>query len=188
MLLFSNLGIAQDAEESKASKDSKEEKVIHIGVAVPINHSRRIVDTTWARLQLAREIKVLRKDKHSPLLIDAVALDSSDREEAIDEAAKKDCDYVVTTLVVDPAVPGEVRVGPGGLQRGPQIIGNANPQQNLAVQFVLLRLGSARNLAEGTVAAPSGQSDGIDAASEAMRGVATRVAHEVRKARPPAPE
>ncbi|HTR65104.1 MAG TPA: hypothetical protein VMH85_04980 [Terriglobales bacterium] len=181
------LSFAQQAQDSKETTASKEENVVHIGVAIPYNRSRHIVDSKWAQSQLVRELKMLRKDKHSPLLLDAVALDSSDRDDAREEAEKKECDYLVTILFSDPAIPGEVTAGPGGMQHNPQIIGNANPRENLAAEFAVLRLGSARNLAEGVTAVPAGD-DAISAASDAMRTVATRVAHEIRKQRPPAPE
>lgn len=183
------LSVAQDkSSKEEAKENSKDEKVIHVGVAVPANQSRRIVDTNWAKQQLVREIRALRKEKHSPILIEPVALESRDREDALEEAAKKDCDYVVTTLVVDPLVPGEVMVGPGGLPRSPQIIGNANPQENIAVRFVLSRLGSGRNLAEGMAASPAGDNEATSATTDAMRIVATRVAHELRRERVPMPE
>jgi len=167
-----------------------ESKTVRVGVAVPRNRSRRGVDTTWERAQLVREIKSLRKDKHSPILIEAVGLDSSDREEALDEAAKKDCDFVVTTLLIDPTSPGNggVVLGPGGVQPNPTILGNSDPRRNLAVEFALVRLGTGRNFASGIASVPARDGDDTGAATDAMRSVALQVAHEIRKDRPAVPE
>jgi hypothetical protein len=184
VLIFAISATAQKPSD----KSSKEEKVIHVGIATSLNHSRRIVPTSWARSQLVREINDLRKDKHSSVLIEAFPVDASDREEALSEAFEKEYDYVVTTLVIDPVRPGTIMIGPGGLEPNPQIIGNTDPARQLAIKFAVLRPGSPRPIAEGVATAPSDDDNDTSATSDVMRRVAARVASEIRKRRPGIPD
>ncbi|HEY7617391.1 MAG TPA: hypothetical protein VH744_11355, partial [Terriglobales bacterium] len=75
------------------------EKIIHVGIALTNNQSRRMVATNWARNELVRQLKDLRKDKKSALVIDAIPLDSSEADEALREASEKNCRFVVMTTL-----------------------------------------------------------------------------------------
>ena len=174
---------------SPAQTSSTDPKVVHLCAATPMNLSKRLVDTKWARNMLLRELKFERKQKHSPVVIESTPLDSQEREEALDEAKKQSCDYVLLTTVMDPVGPGRLggTVGPTGIEQRPQIIGNGDPNLQLAMTFKLLRPGSPRPIAEGVSASPAGDDD--DAAStDAMRSVAARAAGEIRKQRVQIPD
>jgi hypothetical protein len=173
-----------------AQTSSNEPKTVHVCAATPMNLSKRIVDTKWARNMLLRELKFERKEKHSPILIESEPLDAQEREEAVDEAKDKNCDYILLTTVMDPTGPGRIgtTVGPNGMERRPEAIGNADPRQQLAMTFKLLRGGSPRPVVEGVSAEPAGDDDGNAASTDAMRSVAARVASEIRKPRVQIPE
>jgi hypothetical protein len=185
VLLFCCLSFPSTAETSKA-----DEKVVHLCAATPMNLSRRMVDAKWARNMLLRELKFQRKQKHSPVVIESIGLDAQQREEALAEAQDKNCDYIVLTTVIDPVGPGRIgtTVGPNGIEQRPQIIGNDDPNQQLAMKFSLLRPGSPRPLAEGVSTSPDAGDDDTAASTDAMRVVASRVAGEIRKPRVQAPD
>jgi hypothetical protein len=184
LLLTSLLSIPSLAE------NKSEAKVVQLCVATPMNLSQRLVDTKWARNMLMRELKFERKHKHSPIVIESIALDSQEREEALAEAKDKNCDYTVLTTVMDPTGPGRfgTTVGPTGIERRPEIIGNDDPRQQLAMTFKLFRADSFRPVVEGVSASPAGDGDDNAASTDAMRSVAVRVTDEIRKPRVQVPE
>jgi hypothetical protein len=167
---------------------AQDDKIIHVGIAITNNQSRRMVATNWARNELVRQLKDLRKDKKSAVVIDAIPLDSSEADEALREASEKNCRFVVMTTLREPMRLGDVMVSPEGINTHPQMIGNADPHEQLAIKFAILRPGSVRTFAEGLATAPAGENDDMSAAREALRIVALRVASELRKERAPAPE
>jgi hypothetical protein len=173
-----------------AQTSSAETKTVHLCAATPMNLSKRIVDTKWARNMLLRELKFERKQKHSPIVIESTPLDSQERDEALDEAKDKSCDYVLLTTVMDPVGPGRfgTTVGPNGFEQRPQMIGNDDPRQQLALTFKLIRPGYLRPIVEGVSASPAGDDEGTGAATDAMRSVAARVTSEIRKPRVQVPD
>lgn len=175
---------------SSADSSSAEAKVVHLCAARPMNLSKRIVDTKWAQNMLLRELKFERKEKHSPVVIESTPLDSQERDEALDEAKDKTCEYILLTTVMDPVGPGRfgTTVGPNGVEQPPQMIGNDDPRQQLALTFKLLRPGSPRPIVEGVSASPAGDDEGTGAATDAMRSVAARVTSEIRKPRVQVPD
>jgi hypothetical protein len=185
VLLFWSVSIPGLAETSKP-----EEKVVHLCAATPMNLSKRIVDTKWARNMLLRELKFLRKEKHSAVVIESIGIDAQQREDALAEAQDNSCDYIVLTTVMDPVGPGRfgTTVGATGIEQRPQVIGNGDPNQLLAMKFSLLRPGSPRPLAEGVSTAPAAGNDDTGASTDAMRSVAARIAGEIRKPRVQAPD
>ena len=184
LLLASLLCIPSPAE------NKPEERVVQLCVATPMNLSQRLVDTKWARNMLMRELKFERKQKHSPIVIESTALDSQERAEALAEAKDKNCDYTVTTTVMDPTGPGRLgtTVGPTGIERRPEIIGNDDPRQQLAMTFKLFRADRFRPVVEGVSASPAGDGNDNAASSDAMRSVAARVTDEIRKPRVQVPD
>ena len=127
----------------------------------------------------------LRVDRKSSIVLEAVALEATSREDASPEAEKKGCQFFVLTTLLDPSRGPGISGGPDGVQPAPVIIGNANPNHALAIEFTILEVGTPRTLAEGTSTAPVEDNDDIRAADEAMRLVAHRVASELRKDHPP---
>jgi hypothetical protein len=169
---------------------SPDSKTVHLCAATPLNLSRRVVDTKWARNMLMRELKFERKQKHSPILIESLPLDAQELDAALDESKDKGCDFILMTTVMDPVGAGRLAgtVGPNGIEQRPQMIGNDDPKLNMALTFKLFRAGSPRPLAEGVSTSPSDENDGIGATTDAMRAVASRAAGEIRKDRPQIPD
>jgi len=139
----------------------------------------------WERNQLMRELQRLRADRKSSIVLEAVSLEATSREDASPEAEKKGCQFLVLTTLLDPSRGPGISGGPDGVQPAPVIIGNAHPNHTLAIDFTILEVGTPRTLAEGTSTAPVEDNNDIRAADEAMRLVAHRVASELRKDRPP---
>ena len=65
------------------------------------------------------------------------------------------------------------------------LIGNTNPNKTLAMDFMIVEVGTARSVDEGTSSAPVADENDVRAADDAMRFVAHRVASELRSSRPP---
>lgn len=178
------LGLALAQSDHKPT-DAAQKQTIRIGVALTANRSGRQITPAWERDQLVRELKRLQSDRKSTIAIEAVPLESSDREDAAAEADKKDCQFLVLTAAVDPARGPGISGGPDGSQRAPVLLGNTNPIKSLAMNFTLLEVGTSRTVAEGTTTAPVEGNNDVRAADDTMRFVAHRVATELRSHRPP---
>ena len=158
---------------------------IRVGIAAMTNRSGRQASPIWERDQLVRELQRKRTDRKSSIVIEAVSLDASSREDAGQEAAQKNCDYLVLTTMVDPRRGPGISGGLDGIAPPPVIVGNAKPGQILAIDFVILGVSDQRTLAEGTSTASVEENNDTRAADEAMRMTAHRVASELRKDHPP---
>ena len=168
------------AQSDSNSPAADQKRTIRVGIAPMQNRSSRQVIPTWERDQLMRELQRLRTDRKSSVILEAVSLEATSREDASPEADKKGCQYLVLTALLDPSGGPSISGGPDGSQRSPILLGNTNPHQTVAVTFTILELGSARTLTEGTTAAPVEDHNDTRAADEAMRLVARRVASELR--------
>jgi hypothetical protein len=147
---------------------------IRVGIAVMTNRSGRQASPIWERDQLVRELQRKRTDRKSSIVIEAVSFDASSREDAGQEAAQKNCEYLVLTTMVDPRRGPGISGGPDGIAPPPVI-----------VDFVILGVSDQRTLAEGTSTASVEENNDTRAADEAMRMTAHRVASELRKDHPP---
>ncbi|MFZ1140134.1 MAG: hypothetical protein WAN76_13200 [Candidatus Sulfotelmatobacter sp.] len=176
------------AQSSNKPSTADQRRIIRVGIAAMTNRSRHPGSPTWERNQLMRELQRLRADRKSSIILEAVSLEASSREDASAEAERKGCQYFVLTTLLDPSHGPGISGGPDGAQPAPVIIGNTNANQTLAMDFTILEVGTARTLTEGTAAAPVEDNNDIRAADEAMRLVAHRVASELRKDRPPSPD
>ena len=150
-----------------------------------MNRSNRQIIPTWERDQLVRELKRLRVDRKSMIVLDAVALEATTREDASLEADKKGCQVFVLTTLLNPNHGPGISGGPEGTQRAPILIGNANAGKTLAIDYAILETGTARTVAEGTATAPIEENNDTRAADETVRSVARRVASELRSSGPP---
>lgn len=162
-----------------------QKQTIRVGIAAMANRSGRQANPVWERDQLLRELQRKRTDRKSSIVLEAVSLDSSSREDAGGEAAQKNCDYLVLTTMVDPRRGPGISGGPDGIAPPPVIVGNAKPGQILAIDFVILGVSDQRTVAEGTATASVEENNDTRAADEAMRMTAHRVASELRKDHPP---
>jgi hypothetical protein len=168
-----------------AQANGKAQRTVKVGIALMTNQSARALSPTWERNQLVQSLRRLRTNKKSTIAIEVVPLESSSREDAGKEAARKDCHYFVLTSVVDFGRPGGILVGPGGIQPAPVTLGNMDPTRNLTMNFTILEVGAFRGLADGTTSLPERDGNDLEAADEAMRTTALRIAAEIRKDRPP---
>jgi hypothetical protein len=158
---------------------------IRVGIAVMTNRSGRQASPIWERDQLVRELQRKRTDRKSSIILEAVSLDASSKEDAGSEAGQKNCEYLVLTTMVDPRRGPGISTGPDGIAPPPVIVGNAKSGQILAIDFVILSVSDQRTLAEGTSTASVEENNDTRAADEAMRMTAHRVASELRKDHPP---
>lgn len=184
VLAASMLVNAASAQTGKKSPVDEQNRTIRVGIATTINRSTRAITPIWERDQLVRELQRLRTDRKSRIVLEPVSLEATEREDASTEAEKKSCQYFVLTTVLNPSRGPGISAGPDGTQRAPMIIGNTDPNRNVAMNFTILEVGTARTVAEGTAAAPVEDNDSR-AADDAMRSVAHRVASELRNSRPP---
>ena len=150
-----------------------------------MNHSNRQIIPTWERDQLVRELQRLRNERKSTIVIEPVALEATARGDAHAEAEKKGCQYFALTTLLNPSRGPAISGGPDGSQGAPVLIGNINPNKTLAMNFMIIEVGSARSVDEGTSSAPVADGNDVRAADDAMRFVAHRVASELRSNRPP---
>ena len=178
--LAGQLGSAQ-----QKSTFAQKERLVRVGIALMMNQSRRMVSPKWERDQLVRNLRGLRTDRKSSVVIEAVPLDASSQEDAGAEAAQKDCQYFVLTTLVDVGRGPGISVGPDGMHPNAVILGNANPDRSIALDFSIFEIGRGRTLAEGRAVAPEEDRNETRAADEAMRITSVRVANELRKERSP---
>ena len=182
MFLISCLGAGFTQTQPSAEN---QKRTIRVGIAATMNRSNRQIIPTWERDQLVRELQRLSNERKSTIVIEAVALESTAREDAHAEAEKKGCQYFVLTTLLNPSRGPGISGGPDGSQGAPVLIGNTNPNKTLAMNFIILGVSSARTVAEGTSTAPVGDGNDVRAADDAARFVAHRVASELRSSRPP---
>jgi len=182
MFLASCLGAGFTQTQSSAEN---QKHTIRVGVAATMNRSNRQIIPTWERDQLVRELQRLRKERKSTIVIEAVALEATAREDAHAEAEKKGCQYFVLTTLLNPSRGPGISGGPDGSQRAPVLIGNTNPNKTLAMNFIILEVSSARTVAEGTSSAPVQDGNDVRAADDTARFVTHQVASELRSSAPP---
>jgi hypothetical protein len=162
-----------------------EKKLVRVGVALPLNQSSFVVSNKWGRDQIIRNLQALRTDKKSEIIIEPVSLDSSQKNDVMQEGAGKHCDYVVLTRIMNFSNTGGVMLGPSGMEAIPPMPGNVDPKKRMGVDFSIMRPGHPTPVAEGRTAAPTetpsatAQSDNA-AMEDAARHIALRVAGEIR--------
>jgi hypothetical protein len=177
MIILVGAGFTQTSDKDSTA-DQK--KTIRVGIAATMNRSNSQMLPTWERDQLVRELQRLRTDRKSTIVLEAIPLDSMEREDASSEAGKKDCQYFVLTTLLNPSRGPGISGGPDGTQRAPILLGNTSPGKTVAMNFTIVEVSTARTVAEGTAAAPVEEKNDIRAADDAMRFVAHRVASELR--------
>lgn len=160
-------------------------RTIRIGVALMENRSGRNASPVWERDQLLRELKNRRTKRKSSIIIEAIPLQASSKEDAASEAGQKKCDYFVMTTLLDPRQGPGISGGPDGIAPAPVILGNGSPNQMLAIDFAIVDTSDLRTFAEGTSTAPVEENNDIRAADDAVRIMANQIASELRKNAPP---
>jgi hypothetical protein len=184
-----------------APSEAKKPGTIRIGVAVLKNTSPRTIATRVQRDRLVQFInQANRKDdaKKGRAPLEAVPLDADSAPQAAQEARDQHCDFIVYSNLRDLREPGDpvpVRVGPGAgeitttdpLAVPAHPTGSLNPATYAMLAFRLQRLGDPQPLVSTSVSATE-QMDAEATVSLLMGQVASRVAAEVRKTRPPVAE
>lgn len=183
--IFAGAQSTGSAPQSKSSS-ADQPRTIRIGVALMENRSGRNASPEWERDQLLRELKSRRTKRKSPIVIEAVALQASSKEDAATEAAQKKCDYFVLTTMLDPRQGPGISGGPDGVAPAPVILGNGNSSQMLAIDFAIFNTSDLRTFAQGTSTAPVEESNDVRAADDAIRLMANQIASELRKKPAPA--
>lgn len=168
-----------------------QENAIRVGVAVMQNQAGRSVPGTLERDRLVQSLNHMKPDKKTHLQVQAIPLDATTANEADEEAATKKCAYVVYTTLLelrsadDPYqhVPGTVETNPnsqwshqnGEAQR-------MDPEYRVTVDYKLYRVGGSA--VAGSPYSTQLAMNEIDAVSQVMDRIASRVADEVKKAAP----
>lgn len=163
----------------------EQKRTVRVGIAAMSNRSGRQANPEWERDQLVRELQRERTSRKSEVVIEPVSLDAASREDARQEAAQKNCEYLVLTTMVDPGHGPGISGGPDGRAPAPIIVGNAQRGRTLAIDYSMLEVGDFRTISEGTSTASVDENGDTRAADEAMRMTAHRVANELRKQGPP---
>ena len=168
-----------------------QENAIRVGVAVMQNQAGRSVPGTLERDRLVQSLNHMKPDKKTHLQVQGVPLDATTANEADEEAATKKCAYVVYTTLLelrsadDPYqhVPGTVETNPnsqwshqnGEAQR-------MDPEYRVTVDYKLYRVGGSA--VAGSPYSTQLAMNEIDAVSQVMDRIASRVVDEVKKAAP----
>lgn len=182
--------------------DAKPQPAIRIGVALLRNASSRTIAVQVQRDQLIRSINQFnRKDdaKKGRAKLEAVALDADSAPQAAQEARDQHCDFIVYSKLRDLREPNDpnspVHVGTDGadvsttdsLNVPAHPVGSLNPATYALLDFSLQRLGDPAPMMTSSVSATE-QMDAEATVSLLMVQVASRVATETRKTRPPVTE
>src|SRR5215469_13841243 len=164
---------------------------IRVGVAVMQNQAGRSVSGTLERDRLVQALNHMKPDKKTHMQVEAVALDAMSGNEADDEAASKKCAYVVFTTLTelrsydDPYQhrPNTIETNPNSqwsTQNGPAQ--RMDPEYRVTVEYKLYRTGGSE--IAGSPYSTQVAMNEIDAVSQVMDRIASRVADEVKKGTP----
>ena len=165
---------------------------IRVGVAVMQNEAGRSVSGTLERDRLVQAINHMKPDKKTHLQVQAVALDAIALNEVDDEAAAKKCAYVVFTTLIelrsaeDPyqRLPNTLETNPNSqwsMQNNPRAQ-RMDPEYRVTVEYKLFHTGGSE--VSGSPYSMQAATNEIDAVSQVMDRIASRVADEVKKSTP----
>ena len=165
---------------------------IRVGVAVMQNQAGRSVSGTLERNRLVEALNHMKPDKKTHVQVQGIPLDAMTTNEAEDEAASKQCAFVVFTTLTelrsadDPyqRLPNTIETNPNSQwsmqnnPRGQQM----DPEYRVTVEYKLFHTGGSEVSASpySTEAA----TNEINAVSQVMDRIASRVADEVKKSTP----
>ena len=166
---------------ASAQQSSKpEERVVRIGVAPPVNQSEFAVASTRGRDRLIQDLKALRKDRKSTLVLEVIPLKSSQKDDALQEAADQHCGYVLLTKILDPSSNGGGRVGQTGIDMSPTIRGNRITQTRMAVDFMVVRAGQPSPvISDRAVVSESSDATAVPSDNSLFEEAASKIAREV---------
>jgi hypothetical protein len=174
-----------------------QENAVRVGVAILQNRAGRSVPGNVERDRLVQALNHMKADKKTHVQMQGVPLDAMTFDEANDEAQAKKCAYVVLTTLTelrnadDPYqhVPGTVESNPnsqwspGGHPQAQRM----DPEYRVTVEYKLYRVGDSSPVAGAPYSTQVAMNE-IDAVSQVMDRIASRVADEVKKGTPPMKE
>jgi hypothetical protein len=172
-----------------------QENAIRIGVAVMQNQAGRSVSGTLERDRLVQAFNHMKPDKKTHIQVQGVPLDAGTGNEADEEAASKKCAYVVfTTLTELRSYDDPYQHRPNTIETNPNSQwstqnGQAqrmDPEYRVTVEYKLYRTGGSE--VAGSPYSTQLAMNEIDAVSQVMDRIASRVADEVKKGTPPMKE
>ena len=169
-----------------------QDNAIRVGVAVMENQSGRSVSGTLERDRLVEALNHRKPDKKTHVQVQGVPLDLVTPNEAEDEAASKKCAFVVFTTLTelrradDPyqRVPNTIETNPNSqwsTQNNPRAQ-RMEPEYRVTVEYKLFHTGGSE--VSGSPYSTEAATNEIDAVSQVMGRIASRVADEVKKSTP----
>jgi hypothetical protein len=173
---------------------SAQETPIRVGVAVMQNEAQRSVSGKLERDRFVQSLNRMKPDKKTHVQVQGVPLDAMTMNEADEEAASKKCTYVVLTTLTelrgfdDPyqRTPNTIETNPNSqwsMQNNPRGE-RMDPEYRVTVEYKLFRTGGSQ--VAGSPYSTQAATNEIDAVSQVMERIASRVADEVRKSAPAA--
>jgi hypothetical protein len=171
---------------------SAQDNTIRVGVAVMQNDASRSVSGTLERDRLVQALNRMKPDKKTHIQVQAVPLDSINPNQADDEAASKKCAYVVFTTLTelrtagDPyqRTPNTIETNPNSqwsMQNNPRAQ-QMDPEYRVTVEYKLYHTGGPE--VSGSPYSTQAATNEIDAVSQVMDRIASRVADELKKNAP----
>jgi hypothetical protein len=167
----------------------QEFRVIRVGVPVMKNNASRAFPGTQARDRLVKSFNDEKPDKKLHVRVQGVALDGTSPDEIVSQGVAKNCDYVVSTTLIelrtqgDPAErrPGTIEINPGA-KRGAQPPESAamNPEYEATVEYKLYRTGDPSAISGAPFSTQKAMSE-INAVSQVMDRIANSVFADAKK-------
>ncbi|HEX8893150.1 MAG TPA: hypothetical protein VF783_07490, partial [Terriglobales bacterium] len=161
---------------------------IRVGVAVMQNQAGRSVSGTLERDRLVEALNHMKPDKKTHVQVQGVPLDAMTTNEAEDEAASKQCAFVVFTTLTelrsadDPyqRLPNTIETNPNsqwGIENNPRAQ-QMDPEYRVTVEYKLFHTGGSE--VSGSPYSTEAATNEISAVSQVMDRIASRVADEVK--------
>ena len=169
-----------------------QENAIRVGVAIMQNQAGRSVPGNLERDRLVAALNHMKPDKKTHVQVQGVPLDGMTANEASEEATAKKCSYVVFTILTelrnadDPYqhIPGTVETNPNSQWSHQNTQAERmDPEFRVTVDYKLVSVGSNSVVAGAPFSTQLAMNE-VDAVSQVMDRIASRVADEVKKSAP----
>jgi hypothetical protein len=171
-----------------------QENAVRVGVALLQNEAGRAVPANVERDRLVKALNQLKPDKKTHVKVVGVPLDGMTPNEVSEEAEQKKCQYVVYTTLTelrnadDPyqRPPGTVETNPNGQWSNQNSRSERqDPEFRVTVEYKLVSV-PGNNAVAGAPYSTQLAMNEIDAVSQVLDRIASRVADEVKKSASPA--
>ncbi len=171
-----------------------QENAVRVGVAPLQNQAGRSVPANIERDRLVKALNQLKPDKKTHMKVVGMPLDGTTPNEISEEAEQKKCQYVVYTTLTelrnadDPyqRPPGTVETNPNSQWSNQSGRGERmDPEFRVTVDYKLVSVPGGNAVAGAPYSTQLAMNE-IDAVSQVLDRIASRVADEVKKSAPPA--